>query len=202
MDAEEAGRLLVEEYGRLAEVYEAHVVPQNAALVRRLLELAAVKPGEQVLDLGCGPGNLVFEVTRRVCRNGRVEASISRTALRALRTTGPRRGASGTCGSKEWMAGILSIREPRSMSSPHVSASPPSAMGSAFGKRTGCCALMGDSCFALELVVELGPRSARRIARRGRSCAHPVHLWNCGSSSRLEKSSTRRGSQSPSGSLA
>lgn len=73
MDAEEAGRLLVEEYGRMAGVYEAQVVPQNATLVRRLLELAAVKPGEQVLDLGCGPGNLAFEVTRRVGGNGGVE---------------------------------------------------------------------------------------------------------------------------------
>lgn len=73
MDEEEASRLLITEYGRLAQTYEDHVVPRNADLVGRLLELADVRPGERVLDLGCGPGNLAFAAARRVGRQGAVQ---------------------------------------------------------------------------------------------------------------------------------
>lgn len=72
MDAEEASRLLIDEYSRMAEKYDAHAAPHNATLVQRLLELADVQPGERLLDLGCGTGNLAFEAVRRVGKDGRV----------------------------------------------------------------------------------------------------------------------------------
>lgn len=91
MDPEEASRLLAEEYSRMAEAYEAYAVPQNASLVRRLLDLAAVKPGQGILDVGCGPGNLAFEVARRVGDGGRAvgvdlaEGMVSLAKTRAAR---------------------------------------------------------------------------------------------------------------------
>ena len=48
------------------------LAPHNAPLVERLLELADVQPGERLLDLGCGTGNLAFEAIRRVGNDGRV----------------------------------------------------------------------------------------------------------------------------------
>lgn len=73
MDAEEANRLLVREYSRLAENYDAHAVPRNAGLVSRVLDAAAVGPGDRILDLGCGPGNLAFAAVSRVGERGFVD---------------------------------------------------------------------------------------------------------------------------------
>lgn len=72
MDEEEADQLLVEEYSRLAQAYEAYAAPTNMPLVRSILKLACVRRGEDVLDLGCGPGNLAFEAARRVGGHGSV----------------------------------------------------------------------------------------------------------------------------------
>jgi SAM-dependent methyltransferase len=41
-----------------------------AALTKVLLDLAAAQPGERVLDIGCGPGTTVLELTRRVGPGG------------------------------------------------------------------------------------------------------------------------------------
>ena len=73
VDAEVAAQILVEEYSRMAKPYEARVVPQNRTLVRRLLELARLRRGEQLLDLGCGPGNLAIEAVRAIGGTGHVE---------------------------------------------------------------------------------------------------------------------------------
>ena len=41
-----------------AEQYDRHVGRYNAELARSLVEFAGVRPGEHVLDVGCGPGAL------------------------------------------------------------------------------------------------------------------------------------------------
>jgi len=69
---EEAFRLLVDEYSRMAESYDAHVVPYFAPLARKLIEIAELGPGERVLDLGSGTGNVAFLAARRVGSTGRV----------------------------------------------------------------------------------------------------------------------------------
>ena len=43
-----------------------------AGLTKELLDLAAPKPGERVLDIGCGPGTTVLEPARRVGPSGHV----------------------------------------------------------------------------------------------------------------------------------
>ncbi len=93
MDAEVAARILVEEYSRMAEAYEAHVVPQNRTLVRRLLELARLRPGEQLLDLGCGPGNLAIEAIRGLGERSHVEGiDLAEGMIRTASAHAARRG--------------------------------------------------------------------------------------------------------------
>src|SRR5262245_56726969 len=63
-----------------------------AALTKELLELAAPRPGERVLDIGCGPGTTVLELARRVGPGGHVlgadvsEASVARARERIAAT--------------------------------------------------------------------------------------------------------------------
>jgi len=72
MDLEEAARLLIDEYSRMARVYDVQAAPHHAPLVRRVLELAELEPGMAVIDVGCGTGNLAFEAVERVGPHGLV----------------------------------------------------------------------------------------------------------------------------------
>src|SRR6266545_6759778 len=72
MDLEEAARLLIDEYSRMARVYDVQAAPHHAPLVRRVLELAELEPGMSVIDVGCGTGNLAFEAVERVGPRGLV----------------------------------------------------------------------------------------------------------------------------------
>ncbi len=72
MDPEEAARLLIDEYSRMARVYDVHAAPRHAPLVQRVLELAELEPGMSVIDAGCGTGNLAFEAVERVGPHGLV----------------------------------------------------------------------------------------------------------------------------------
>ncbi len=52
----------------MAEAYDRHATPYHARMVDRLLDLAALRPTDRVLDLGCGPGNLAFAAAHHVPR--------------------------------------------------------------------------------------------------------------------------------------
>ncbi len=72
MDLGEAAHLLIDEYSRMARVYDLRAAPRHAPLVRRVLELAELEPGMSVIDVGCGTGNLAFEAVERVGPRGLV----------------------------------------------------------------------------------------------------------------------------------
>jgi len=72
LDPEEASRLLIEEYSRMAREYDTYVTPYHEPIARRLLELAYVKEGERILDIGCGTGIVAFEAAAAVGETGSV----------------------------------------------------------------------------------------------------------------------------------
>jgi ubiquinone/menaquinone biosynthesis C-methylase UbiE len=72
MDAEEASRLLIRDYSRMARVYDRDVAPHHAPIARRLVELASVKEGARVLDIGCGTGVAALKAATAVGPNGSV----------------------------------------------------------------------------------------------------------------------------------
>jgi ubiquinone/menaquinone biosynthesis C-methylase UbiE len=86
-------QLRVQRYGwDLAEpLYERHWARQLAPAQRRLLERAALRPGERVLDVACGTGSVTLPAAWAVGPEGRVVATdisaamVRRTAEEAWR---------------------------------------------------------------------------------------------------------------------
>lgn len=72
LDPEEASRLLIEGYGRMAGAYDANVAPYHAPIARRLLELGRIGAEERVLDIGCGTGIAALEAAATVDERGSV----------------------------------------------------------------------------------------------------------------------------------
>jgi SAM-dependent methyltransferase len=71
------------------EQFESMIAPVGAALI----EAAALRPGETVIDVGCGAGATSIEIARRVAPNGRVTGLdisplLIRTAERRARAAG------------------------------------------------------------------------------------------------------------------
>ena len=64
----------VQRYGwdRASSLYESAWKAQLAPAQRRMLELAALRPGERVLDVACGTGLVTLPVARQVGPGGRV----------------------------------------------------------------------------------------------------------------------------------
>ncbi len=59
------GMLLVSLPGMYAMLTGAPYVPTKMSVVKRMVELAKIKPGEVVYDLGCGDGRIVFAASQK-----------------------------------------------------------------------------------------------------------------------------------------
>jgi ubiquinone/menaquinone biosynthesis C-methylase UbiE len=85
----------VQRYGwdKAAPVYERHWADQLAPAQQRLLDLAALQPGERVLDVACGTGLVTFPAADAVGRSGAVVATdISDAMVAHIRDEASRRG--------------------------------------------------------------------------------------------------------------
>jgi ubiquinone/menaquinone biosynthesis C-methylase UbiE len=85
----------VQRYGwdKAAPDYERYWQKQLAPAQRRLLDLAALQPGQRVLDVACGTGLVTFEAARAVGRRGTVHATdISEAMVERVRSEAGRRG--------------------------------------------------------------------------------------------------------------
>jgi len=56
----------------MAREYDTYVTPYHEPIARRLLELAHVKEGERILDIGCGTGIVALEAAAAVGETGSV----------------------------------------------------------------------------------------------------------------------------------
>jgi ubiquinone/menaquinone biosynthesis C-methylase UbiE len=98
VNPDEAVLLWVDEYSRMAEVYEAGVVPRFAPFTARLVERANIRPNTTVLDLSTGTGAAALLAAKAVGGTGLVvgidladgalslaQTKASRAGLRNLR---------------------------------------------------------------------------------------------------------------------
>src|SRR2546425_6417410 len=84
----------VQRYGwdRAVAHYERYWAAQLEPAQKKLLELAALRPGEAVLDVACGTGLVTFPAAEAVGRSGRVMATdISEKMVEAARAEAARR---------------------------------------------------------------------------------------------------------------
>ena len=88
-------QLRVQRYGwdKAARVYEGYWAHALAPAQRRAMELAALQPGERVLDIASGTGIIAFQAAERVGASGTVMATdISDEMVKGLRATVLARG--------------------------------------------------------------------------------------------------------------
>ena len=72
------------------EQFESMIAPVGAALI----EAASLRPGESVIDVGCGAGATSIEIARRIAPNGRVTGiDISPTLIRTAERRAQAAGA-------------------------------------------------------------------------------------------------------------
>src|SRR5690606_38217362 len=85
----------VQRYGwdKAAASYERYWQAQLAPAQERLLALAALRPGERVLDIACGTGLVTLPAAERVGPSGSVMATdISEAMITRIRDEAARRG--------------------------------------------------------------------------------------------------------------
>jgi ubiquinone/menaquinone biosynthesis C-methylase UbiE len=94
VNVEELVLLFADEYSRMAETYDARVAPRFAAMAKHVLALADPRPGELVLDLGCGTGNLALQAAPRVAAEtgGVVAIDLAHDAVNLATTKAARKG--------------------------------------------------------------------------------------------------------------
>jgi ubiquinone/menaquinone biosynthesis C-methylase UbiE len=93
MDARFQRRIQRYGWDKAASVYEQFWRAQIEPAQSRLLELAALQPAENVLDVACGTGLVSFHAAERVGDAGRVSGTdISEHMVEAARTEAVRRG--------------------------------------------------------------------------------------------------------------
>lgn len=80
--------------------YAEYVLPLTSQFFGAFFKLAAVQPGERVLDLACGPGETTIEAALRAGRAARSSASISRANSRRWRSAARPRRVCVRCASR------------------------------------------------------------------------------------------------------
>lgn len=83
-DPQELKQRLAEVFDRAADSYESTGVPYFDVFGRHLVSLAAPRPGDVVLDAGCGRGAATLPAAEAVGERGRVEAIDLSPAMVAL----------------------------------------------------------------------------------------------------------------------
>jgi ubiquinone/menaquinone biosynthesis C-methylase UbiE len=66
MNAHEAERLLLKEFGRMAGIYDRYSVTATPRVWRQVRRLVPIPLGSHALDLGCGPGALTVRLAKAV----------------------------------------------------------------------------------------------------------------------------------------
>lgn len=95
MDAKFQRRIQRYGWDKAAQSYEAGWRDSLALVQSRLLEVAAARPGEQILDIACGTGLVTFPLANAATSAGRVVATdISQAMIDIIRREAERRGLS------------------------------------------------------------------------------------------------------------
>ncbi len=68
----QVNRVNTRDYDRVSRVWDGTFVPATDRIRRHILDLAELRPGEHVLDVGTGTGAAAFLAARRVGETGRV----------------------------------------------------------------------------------------------------------------------------------
>ena len=92
MNADEAVLLIVDEYTRMAETYDARVVPRFRPFAERLLERAGLKPGMTILDVSTGTGLTALLAAKAVAPGQVVAIDLADGALAVAQTKAARAG--------------------------------------------------------------------------------------------------------------
>ena len=93
MNPNEAVLLFVDEYSRMSEAYEAHVVPRFRPFTERLIERAGLTPNTTVLDVSTGTGQCALLAAKTVGGTGLVVGiDLADGALAVAQTNAARSG--------------------------------------------------------------------------------------------------------------
>ncbi len=65
-------RVITRDYNRVSQVWDGTFVPATDAIRNAILDMAALRPGDRVLDVGTGTGAAALLAAKRVGRKGRV----------------------------------------------------------------------------------------------------------------------------------
>lgn len=109
-------QLRVQRYGwdRSAGSYDRGWQRQLVPCHRRLLEMADVRPGEEILDVACGTGLVTLPAAERVGPDGRIEAvDLSAEMVEALEGRAERHGLAGRITSGRMNAEHLDFGDER-----------------------------------------------------------------------------------------